>query len=110
MEFGLSAMDSLGLDIDTSMGLGGTLNAFVRGFVQAELAEAEALRRTGLTEDEWRAATGPYLERMLSSGRYPTLAKAMIDGDDHPDLDKAFQSALDLVLDGIALAIDRHSR
>jgi AcrR family transcriptional regulator len=110
MEFGLSAMDSLGLDIDTSMGFGGTLNAFVRGFVQAELAEAEALRRTGLTEGEWRAAMGPYMQQVVSSGRYPTLVKAMIDGDDHPDLDKAFENALVLVLDGIELALARYSK
>jgi AcrR family transcriptional regulator len=110
MEFGLSAMDNLGLDVDTGMGFGGMVNAFVRGFVQAELAETEALRRTGLTEDEWRAATGPYMQQVLATGRYPTIAKAMRDGDHHPDMDAAFASALDMVLDGMALRLGRHSR
>jgi AcrR family transcriptional regulator len=110
MEFGLSAMDNLGLDVDTGMGFGGTVSAFVRGFVQAELADTEALRRTGLTEDEWRAATGPYMQQMLASGRYPAIAKAMRDGDDHPDPEEAFASALDLVLDGIEVRLARYSK
>ncbi|GAA1686995.1 TetR/AcrR family transcriptional regulator C-terminal domain-containing protein [Fodinicola feengrottensis] len=110
MNFGLSAMDSLGLDIDTVMGLVGTVNAFVRGFVQAELAETEAVRRTGLTEEEWHAAMGPYMQQVLESGRYPALARVVRDSDDHPDLDKAFQAGVDLVLDGVTLAIERHSR
>ena len=32
-----------------------TVQAFVLGFVQAELTDREAQRTTGLTEHEWRA-------------------------------------------------------
>ncbi|WP_163508949.1 TetR/AcrR family transcriptional regulator [Fodinicola acaciae] len=110
MNFELSTMDSLGLDIDRVMGFAGMVSAFTRGFVQAELAESEAVRRTGLTEDEWRTATAPYIGQVITPDRYPALYRFMVEADDNPDLDQAFEAGVDIVLDGIELAIQRHSR
>lgn len=110
MNFGLSTMDSLDLDIDMVMGFAGSVGAFTRGFVQAELAEPEAVRRTGMTEDEWRAATVPYIGQVVTAERYPALHRYMVEADDFPDMDKAFEAGIDMVLDGIELAVTRHSQ
>src|SRR5262245_19164837 len=71
MEFALAAVAGLGLDIDGMLRLVGILTAFVRGFVQAELAEEEARRRTGLDEAQWRATHSSYVRSLIKSGRYP---------------------------------------
>jgi hypothetical protein len=39
------------------------------------MGEAEAQRRTGLSEQEWQQQVGPYVqEQIIASGRYPHLA------------------------------------
>jgi hypothetical protein len=48
-----------------------TVDAFVVGFGQAELAEEEARRRTGLTEEQWRARMAPCIRQLIDTGRYP---------------------------------------
>jgi hypothetical protein len=59
-----------------------TVDAFVVGFVQAELAEEEARRRTGLTEEQREA-------------------------EDFPDVDATFERRLALVLDRLAASVER---
>lgn len=48
-----------------------------------------------------QAASGPYLSRMLATGRYPALLKVIRDAT-HPSADTIFDAGLDYVLDGIA--------
>ena len=69
MEFALSAVEGLGVDIDGMMRTVAILTAFVRGFVQGEVAEQEARRRTGLDLDQWRATQGVYIRTVIESGR-----------------------------------------
>jgi AcrR family transcriptional regulator len=104
LEYALRVLDGLGLGIDDIMGIGATLSAFVRGFVQAELAEVEAQRRTGMNEDEWRLTMRPYVESLLESGRYPMLTRLIVEGTD-PDLDVAFQQGVNRILDGLLLGL-----
>ncbi|HVX43498.1 MAG TPA: TetR/AcrR family transcriptional regulator C-terminal domain-containing protein [Mycobacteriales bacterium] len=81
------------------------MRAFTAGFVQNELAEQEARRRTGMSEEEWRDTMAPYILQVLSSGKFPLLARYIRDAEDYPDMDKEFQIGLDLVLDGVAAAM-----
>lgn len=83
-------------DIDTAWRAVGTLDSYLVGVIRREVAE----HRTGQNEQEWQAATGPYLTRMLATGRYPTLARAVQEAG-HPDPDTAFESGLAQVLTGI---------
>lgn len=103
----LGAMDGQGIGIDAMARLGWTVMAYVRGFVMSEIAEAETIRRTGVTEDEYRRALGPYLAGVIAEGRHPLLASFIHDADDHPDPDQVFESGLDRVLDGIAVDLAR---
>lgn len=87
--------------IDHVLGAVSTVMAFVRGAVRNEIAEAREERSSGLTEQQWQAASGPYMQRMLDTGRFPTLAKVMYDAE-HTSAGPWFDTGLSYVLDGIA--------
>ncbi len=78
----------------------GALNAFIVGAVRREVTERRTARATGTDEAAWQASLGPYLTRMLQTGRYPTVARLVIDGA-HLDADDTFAHNLTTVLDGI---------
>ncbi|MFC9977840.1 TetR/AcrR family transcriptional regulator C-terminal domain-containing protein [Spirillospora sp. NPDC127200] len=58
-------------------------------------------RATGLSEREWRRASGPHLRKMLATGRFPTLSRAVHDGAE-ADAEVAFATGLGRVLDAVA--------
>ena len=101
LEAALAALDSAFDDIDTVMRVAGTVHAYLIGAVRSEITERRTERDSGMSKTQWQAATGPYMGRMLATGRYPTLAKVVLDGGD-TDPDIAFDTRLDYVLDGIA--------
>jgi hypothetical protein len=84
-----------------------TVNAFVIGFVQAELAEEKAQRRTGLSEAQWRARMTPYIRQLVATGRYPFLQRIVEEAEDFPDVEMTFERRLALVLDGLAANLER---
>jgi hypothetical protein len=47
----------------------------------------------------WQAALGPYLKRMLDTGRYPTVARLVFDGA-HLNAEETFHHNLSTILDG----------
>jgi AcrR family transcriptional regulator len=109
-EFALSVVDGLGLDIDEMIVVLGTLQAFVRGYVVSELAEQEAIRRSGLDREHWMAAHGPYIRAILESGRHPRVARVIIDARAPHYVDRAergFALGLERLLDGVAAAVPR---
>ena len=78
----------------------GALNAFVIGALRREVAERRTARSTGTDVSAWQAALGPYLTRMLGTGRYPTIARIVIDGA-HLNPEETFHHTLTTILDGI---------
>jgi hypothetical protein len=78
-----------------------TVLAYVVGAFRGEANELLAERASGMAKAEWQAATGPYMERMVATGRFPMLAKVMREAR-HPPAEAAFEAGLDLVLDGLA--------
>ena len=77
-----------------------TIQAFIIGAIQSETRERRAEHQTGLTKTEWQLATGPYMQKMIETGRFPTIAKLVKDAS-HPDPDTVFEVGLECVLDGI---------
>jgi hypothetical protein len=69
--------------------------------VSVEIAEEQALRRTGLTKEQWQHSVGPYIRGVIDSGAYPHLARSIVEGDDPPDGER-FEFGLACVLDGLA--------
>ncbi|MEV5711182.1 TetR/AcrR family transcriptional regulator C-terminal domain-containing protein [Actinoallomurus sp. NPDC052274] len=109
LEASLAALDGTPgfTDADSVAQASRTMHAYVVGAVRNEVAEARAERATGLDERRWQAAAGPYLERVLATGRHPALTKMIREGT-HPDAETAFDIGLEQVLDGIgALLVDR---
>jgi AcrR family transcriptional regulator len=78
----------------------GAINAFIIGSLRREITERRTARSTGTDEPAWQASLGPYLTRMLETGRYPTIARIVIDGA-HLDAEQAFDHNLTTIVDGI---------
>jgi AcrR family transcriptional regulator len=100
----LTELADLGLDFNTIGGILSTVEAYVDGSAQHEVSPEEIRRRTGLAEAEWRATFAAYLQQILSSGQYPTVARLIV-GNAEITADATFEFGLDCVLDGIAARI-----
>lgn len=105
----LRAVDGLGLS-EVQMDLLVTLvNGFVRGMVSGVHEKVEAERATGVTEDQWWAATAPYVAEVFDAERFPTVARvgpvAGAELQAAYDPLRTFDFGLELVLDGVATLI-----
>ncbi|MER6324682.1 TetR/AcrR family transcriptional regulator [Streptomyces coelicoflavus] len=96
----LAALDGLA-DIDTVMRAVETVSAYFTGAIRREVTDLRAERATGLSKSEWQRARGPHVTRMLATGRFPALAKAVYDGT-HVDAEESFATGLEWVLDAVA--------
>jgi AcrR family transcriptional regulator len=94
----LAVAIGMGLDGTTARSVVGTLLRYVRGAVADELAELDAQRRTGMTQDEWRRTIAPYVRGVLQSGRFPSFAAAVKATE--PTDDEQFEFGLGRLLDG----------
>jgi AcrR family transcriptional regulator len=102
IDFGYSIFTGLGLDIDAAAELYGTVQSYITGFTQASLAEESARRGSGLSDEEWRSAVAPYVQKLVADGHYPTLSRQITDGGPR-EPERSFEFGLDRVLDGIAV-------
>lgn len=106
LEFGVGSLDRFGLPIDEVLVLFGIFDGYVQTFVQREIGHAEEEHRTGVSEDEWMARSGPYIHQLIESGDYPTLTRIVIDArQPHLSNDERFEYGLERVVDSIAAAL-----
>ncbi|MGW5387528.1 TetR/AcrR family transcriptional regulator [Nocardia sp. NPDC003963] len=89
-----------GIGVDAVMPVVDAVNAYVIGAVRREITEQRAERSTGLDQNQWQAAHGPYLQRTFATGRFPALSTVIRDAA-HLDADQTFRIGLDFLLDGI---------
>ena len=108
-ELELRAVDGLGLP-EVQMDLLVTLiNDFVRGTVGGVHERTEAQAETGITEDQWWAATEPFLDRVFDPARFPTVARvgpvagAELQAAYAPE--QSFRFGLERLLDGVAALV-----
>lgn len=104
-EHTLDAIAQLGLSIDEMLVSVETLQAFVRGYALGELAEQEAIRRSGLERDQWMTAHAPYLQKVIDDGRHPLVARVVLEAESpHADSqdERGFERGLDRILDGLS--------
>ncbi|MEW9553733.1 TetR/AcrR family transcriptional regulator [Nonomuraea sp. NPDC050783] len=104
-EVSLAALDGLA-GLDVMVRAVETVNAYVTGAIRREIADLRAERATGLSKRDWQRAHGPYVTRMLDTGRYPTLARVVRDGPE-PRVEESFDAGLDWVLDAVAARLSR---
>jgi AcrR family transcriptional regulator len=106
----LGTIDGLGLEIDEMLLMIETLAAFVLGRALEELAEGEAVRRSGLDQREWMDHQAPYIKGLIESGSYPLLTRVVLDARTPHDPDRMqhdFDIGLERVLDGLAAMLPR---
>ena len=108
-ELELRAVDALGLP-EVQMDLLVTLvTGFVRGTVAGVAEKADAERATGLTEEQWWAATEPYVAQVFDAERFPTAARVgPVAGEElgAGDPQRSFEFGLERLLDGIGVLVD----
>lgn len=78
-----------------------TVSAYYTGAIRREITNRRAERDTGLSKHDRQRAHGPRLTKVLATGRFPALAKAVCDGTD-VDAETSFATGLDWVLDAVA--------
>jgi AcrR family transcriptional regulator len=109
-EHELAALDGIGLD-DIQMDAALThLLTFVQGWARAA-ADTEATRRdTAMDEEQWWAATGPLLKKVLDPDAYPLAARiGRAAGTAHRaayDPQHAYDFGLQTILNGLAVLMD----
>ncbi|MFG1869544.1 TetR/AcrR family transcriptional regulator [Micromonospora arborensis] len=101
----LAALDGLA-DIETAIRAVETVSAYVTGAIRREIANLRAERATGLSKRDWQRASGPHVTKMLATGRFPALTKAVHSGTEM-DAEKSFATGLDWVLDAVAAKLTR---
>jgi AcrR family transcriptional regulator len=109
-EVELRAVDGLGLS-EVEMDLLVTLvNGFVRGSVSGVHEKADAERASGITEEQWWAATEPYVTEVFDAERFPTAARVgPVAGQELGayDPERSFRFGLACLLDGIGVLVGR---
>lgn len=108
MERALELVDGLGLTMDEMLTVVGAVMAYVSGYVQSELAQAEVLRRTGMDPAQWMATQLPFIRSVLATGEFPLFGRMMAEGGRTlTDPAERFGYGLDRLLDGIAADLAR---
>ncbi|MFH9294040.1 TetR/AcrR family transcriptional regulator [Streptomyces sp. NPDC017520] len=79
LELSLTALRSMGLRDPELIGVIITVNSFVEGLARTQADAAEAVRQTGLSDEEFWDNQRPYLERAMLSGAYPMMANMAED-------------------------------
>jgi len=106
-EWVLGALDGLGLDPAILLQVHLMLFSYVRGLAMNLESEVQAEQDTGVTSDEWMESRGSTFARIMSSGRFPMLSSVAAQPDVGLDLDTLFELGLKVILDGLAVLIER---
>ena len=110
VEFSLAAVDGIDPDFAVAIAIQGAVDDYVFGFTMRELAEEEATRRSGFTEEEWWVAVLPEMQPLLATGQYPTIERLSRLEMEHSQMsaDDRFALGLDALLAGFAAHLAAH--
>ncbi|MFE0174182.1 TetR/AcrR family transcriptional regulator [Streptomyces sp. NPDC059002] len=101
----LSRIKPMGLTDPELIGVIVMTDGYVTGVARTQVHEAEAAKKTGLSDRAFWEAQAPALERIMRSGRYPSLANLTEDAFG-PDFDH-FEFGLQRLLDGLDALVAR---
>jgi AcrR family transcriptional regulator len=110
----LTVVDGLGLtDVDMDLVVS-LLDDYVRGAARGAVEAAEALDRTGISDEQWWETYGPLLAEVVDPTRYPTAlrvgAAAGTEYGAAHDPARSFRFGLQRIIDGIETFIRTGSR
>jgi AcrR family transcriptional regulator len=100
-EWTFRALEGLGLDATMLLFMTVTLFSYVRGTAVNLDSEAEAVRDTGLTDEEWMQTQEARMQAITLSGEFPVFAR-VVQQDIDFTLKSLFEMGLQLMLDGMA--------
>ncbi|MEO6085132.1 MAG: TetR/AcrR family transcriptional regulator [Umezawaea sp.] len=100
-EYTLSLLDQAGLDDRTMMETMPRVNVLIASQVNAEMANAEAIRASGVLAERWYEAQAAHLRSVLESGEFPLVSRVFTAGIPQADPDEWLEHSLDLLLDSI---------
>jgi hypothetical protein len=104
LEWLLTSLSRVGLDVRTAIRVIGVLFVFVNGFVANESSGSSACKSQG------RLVNQPsFAEAILATGNYPHVKRFIEMTGEIPD-DQGFERALNLILNGVASEIQLHER
>jgi AcrR family transcriptional regulator len=107
-EWMMSALDATGLAVTDRMLAQVLIFTFVRGVASGLEPEAQAVRDTGLTDDEWMQRQTPAFQRLAARHPVPNYEQLFnVDSDFDFHLEVLFEFGLARLLDGLAVLIDR---
>ncbi|MER7004510.1 TetR/AcrR family transcriptional regulator C-terminal domain-containing protein [Dactylosporangium sp. NPDC000555] len=107
-EWVIAAFDGTSVPLDQRMYIQILLFSFVRGAASALEPEAEAMRESGLTADQWMDSQAAAMNRLNITGGMPNIQQ-LTTADFDFDLDKLFEFGLARLLDGIDLFVRAHA-
>ncbi|MFH8609246.1 TetR/AcrR family transcriptional regulator [Streptomyces sp. NPDC018029] len=104
----LSRIKPMGLTDPELIGVIVMTEGYVTGIARTQVHEVEATKNTGLSDQAFWEAQTPVLERVMTSGRYPTLA-GLSEDSFGPDFDH-FEFGLQRLLDGLDVLVASRAR
>jgi hypothetical protein len=105
-EWMLAAFDGTALTMSERMYINITLFSFVRGIATALESEADALRETGMTDEEWMEAHTAQLQGLIAATMPVGESHLMRIVDFDFDLDRLFTFGLKRLLDGLSTFVE----
>jgi AcrR family transcriptional regulator len=108
-EWVMAAFESTGLDQPDRMYIQVLLFSFVRGVASALEPEAEAVRDSGLTNDQWMESQISTITALLTAERMPQFQRLLSTPFDL-DLDLLFDFGLARLLDGLVPFVAQRTR
>lgn len=106
-EWAMRALAEVGLDLATTLHFAVMMAGYSQGIAVNLESELEAEQNTGITSDEWMESQYSTLDAIMASGRFPMLARIMEQDDFDLELDRVFELGLNLMLDGLAVLVER---
>lgn len=103
LELTLAGIKSMGLTDPELIGVVVMVEGYVTGVARTQVQELEAVKKSGLTDEEFWQAQYPTLARIMNSGRYPHLA-GLSDDAFGPHFDH-FEFGLQRLLDGLDVLV-----
>jgi AcrR family transcriptional regulator len=106
LEWLLTSLSRVGLDVRTAIRVIGVLFVFVNGFVADERSGSTACKSEGLRPSVNQPT---FAKAILATGNYPHVKRFIEMTAVIPD-DQGFERALNLILNGVACEIQLHGR
>lgn len=105
METYVRGLDGLGLSGQERIAIVTMVDAYVVGQARQRIQYEAVTVQSGLSDEEFWAQQFPYLEKAMTSGRYPAMA-ALDENTFGMGWEESFDFGLTRILDGIAVLVE----